>query len=119
MTAATATYVELAPDPPTLIESLREIGYALPTEIADTIDNSIAAGATHVDILADTASDEPAIGILDKRCGMSKRELRDAMRRVGSHDGSIMPACAPLWAGFPEVVIRQWRPTTAGGCRRG
>ena len=72
--------VEVAPDPSTLIESLRDIGYSLPTAVADTMDNSIAAGAREIDLLADTVSDAPAIGILDDGCGMSPSELREAMR---------------------------------------
>lgn len=74
--------VELAPDPSTLLESLRDIGYSMSTAVADTIDNSIAAGARHVDLLVREGSRavDPAIGILDDGCGMSPSVLRKAMR---------------------------------------
>ena len=42
--------VELPPYAPTLIESTRAIGYSLEAAIADIIDNSIAAGASNVDL---------------------------------------------------------------------
>ena len=63
-----------------LIESLRGLGYTLPTALADLIDNSIAAGANVVDI--DFRWDEGAssIAILDDGKGMSPERLEAAMR---------------------------------------
>ncbi|MCY4542133.1 MAG: ATP-binding protein [Rhodobacteraceae bacterium] len=80
--------LELTPSPAILIESLRDMGYSLKTAIADIIDNSIAAGATEIQLLADTNVDNPAIGVLDNGCGMSWKQLREAMR-PGSQN--------PLW----------------------
>ena len=80
----TATYSvreeELGPRASVLIESLRDIGYSLPTAIADVVDNSIAAGARRIDIFAKTHSRTPAIGILDDGSGMTRSELLEAMR---------------------------------------
>ncbi|BAO44984.1 ATP-binding protein [Thiolapillus brandeum] len=70
----------LAPRASVLIESMRDIGYSLQTAVADVIDNSITAGANTVKLLTDTDSENPAIGILDDGCGMSKTELLEAMR---------------------------------------
>lgn len=70
----------IAPHAAVLIESMRDIGYSLNTAIADIIDNSIAAGADNIEILADTDSKDPAIGFLDDGAGMSKEELFEAMR---------------------------------------
>lgn len=70
----------LAPRASVLIESMRDIGYSLQTAISDVIDNSITAGATHVELLANTNSSNPAIGILDDGCGMLASDLLEAMR---------------------------------------
>ncbi len=59
---------------------MRDIGYSLQTAVADVIDNSITAGANTVELLAETDSESPAIGILDNGCGMSEVELVEAMR---------------------------------------
>lgn len=70
----------VAPHASVLIESMRDIGYSLQTAVADIIDNSITAGATSIELLADTRSDTPAIAILDNGSGMSDIELLEAMR---------------------------------------
>ena len=70
----------VAPHAAILIESMRDIGYSLQTAISDLIDNSITAGATSIELLADTTSNSPAIGILDDGFGMSEHELLEAMR---------------------------------------
>ena len=59
---------------------MRDVGYSLPTAVADLIDNSLAASARRIEILTDTDSPSPAIGILDDGDGMSKADLREAMR---------------------------------------
>jgi hypothetical protein len=63
-----------------LIESMRDIGYRLETALADIIDNSIAAGASTIHVLANTAVGAACIGVLDDGRGMSERKLLDAMR---------------------------------------
>ena len=70
----------VAPRASILIESMRDIGYSLQTAVSDIIDNSITAGARNIELLADTSSDFPAIGILDDGSGMSDSELLEAMR---------------------------------------
>lgn len=71
---------KVAPRASVLIESMRSIGYSLKTAIADVVDNSITAGASKIELLADTTSEVPAIGVLDNGCGMSESELLEAMR---------------------------------------
>ena len=70
----------IAPRAASLIESMRSIGYSLQTAIADIIDNSLTAGARKIELLADTDSDLPALGILDDGAGMDETELMEAMR---------------------------------------
>lgn len=64
---------------------MRDFGYTLDTALADIIDNSITAGATRVDIMADTSSDRPWIAVIDNGKGMIEAELIEAMR-LGSRN---------------------------------
>ncbi len=68
------------PRPSALIESLRSIGYDLPTAVADIIDNSITAHAKNVPITFHWAGNESWIRIADDGDGMSANELFEAMR---------------------------------------
>ena len=72
--------VTVLPSARRLMESLRDIGYDLPSAIADLVDNSIDAGARNVsiDIVADR--DDSWIRIADDGIGMSSAELDEAMR---------------------------------------
>ena len=72
--------LELPPRASSLVESLRDMGYSLPTALADVIDNSITAGARNIRLFAETHHAEAAIGILDDGSGMSQTELFEAMR---------------------------------------
>lgn len=63
-----------------LIEGMRDFGYTLETAMADIVDNSVTAGARRVEILAESASDEPWIAIVDDGGGMTEAELIEAMR---------------------------------------
>ena len=71
---------EVPPRASVLIESLRDIGYSLQTAVADVIDNSLAAGAGKIELLAETHAEAPSIGFLDDGVGMTRSELREAMR---------------------------------------
>lgn len=63
-----------------LIESLRGVGYSLPTALADVIDNSIAAGAKNVRLAFDWDGPSSRITIVDDGRGMKESELSAAMR---------------------------------------
>lgn len=70
---------ELPPYAPTLIESTRAIGYSLEAAVADIIDNSIAAGASKVDLFFFPV-DKEYVAILDNGRGMDDKELTTAMQ---------------------------------------
>lgn len=72
-------YAEIPPHAPTLMESTRAIGYSIEAAIADIIDNSIAAGASTVDIDFFPIG-ESYIAVLDNGCGMDQDELIHAMQ---------------------------------------
>jgi hypothetical protein len=61
------------------IDSLREVGYSFEVAAADIIDNSIAAGASRIDIHI-APHPAPIFSMLDNGRGMTKDELVEAMR---------------------------------------
>lgn len=68
------------PSASSMIESLRGLGYSVSTALADIIDNSLAAGADHVDVYFIWEGRHQAIVIRDNGHGMSDPELFNAMR---------------------------------------
>lgn len=69
------------PDPSRLIYGLRDTGYDFNTAAADIVDNSIAAGATEVNIRVTLENDgRKFVYFGDNGSGMSSSELFDAMR---------------------------------------
>ncbi len=79
-------FEEAPPDPAATIESLRSLGYSPESAIADLIDNSIASGATAVDVKLHWAGgDDSWCAVIDNGSGMTEERLRTAMR-IGSAD---------------------------------
>jgi hypothetical protein len=76
--------LEVIPDPISLIESMRAVGYSVEAAIADLIDNSISAEADTVAIKYD-ATEDPFVAILDNGLGMAPDELTNAMRHGSSN----------------------------------
>lgn len=72
------------PHAPSLLESMRSIGYSLESALADLIDNSLSAKARRINIEF-RPSDDPYIAIIDDGVGMSDDTLQNAMRH-GSTD---------------------------------
>jgi hypothetical protein len=76
-------YVEKRIVPPSVArvtEGLRDTGYTFVTAVADIVDNSIAAGATKVDIrIVATFDKQVLVSIGDNGQGMSEDGLVDAM----------------------------------------
>ena len=70
---------ESVPFAPHLIESMRSLGYSFETAIADLIDNSVSADSKNIDIYI-TPSSAPKLIILDDGCGMTEKELEEALR---------------------------------------
>jgi len=68
------------------IRSLRDIGYDLPRAVADLIDNSIAAGATQVDVTLRFDGSDSWIRIADNGEGMDATTLLEAMRYGSERD---------------------------------
>ncbi|MBB6599611.1 ATP-binding protein [Luteimonas sp. MC1825] len=76
--------LEVIPDPVSLIESMRAVGYSVEAAVADIVDNSLSAGAAEVRIQYD-ATASPFVAILDDGAGMAPDELTGAMRHGSSN----------------------------------
>ena len=79
--------IDAPPYAAALIEGHRDFGYSLETALADIVDNAITAKAGIVDLVADTAAEDPWIALADDGRGMAEPELIEAMR-LGSKNPS-------------------------------
>jgi Histidine kinase-, DNA gyrase B-, and HSP90-like ATPase len=75
---------EVIPSARRLMHSLRDMGYDLPSAVADLIDNSIDAAATRIRIDVGADWRGSYVRIEDDGHGMTERQLDEAMR-YGSH----------------------------------
>ncbi|MGF6965731.1 hypothetical protein OKW43_002759 [Paraburkholderia sp. WC7.3g] len=73
--------VDVPPDVARVSEGLRDTGYIINTAVADIIDNSIAAGASTVDVrIGVDFLGGIAVSFADNGCGMDRSGLINAMR---------------------------------------
>lgn len=63
-----------------LMHSLRDLGYDLPSALADLIDNSLDAGATRIDVELDAEWRGSYLRVADNGAGMTEGVLDEAMR---------------------------------------
>lgn len=71
---------DVTPSASRLTESLRDIGYDFPAAVADIVDNSIAAGARHVDVDIEFDGSYSRVFIADNGHGMGPAALTEALR---------------------------------------
>lgn len=73
--------MELLPDPVRMVEGLRDTGYQFNTAVADVVDNSIAAKATHIEVsLNMDFRGHITLAIFDNGEGMDRDGLINAMK---------------------------------------
>ena len=77
---ARMTSFDVAPSAARLTGSLRDIGYDFPTAIADLVDNSVAAGATRVNVEVDFHPAGSYVLVSDDGSGMTSDSLVEALR---------------------------------------
>ena len=70
----------ITPSAARLTESLRDIGYDFPSAVADIVDNSVMAGASHVDVTIEFAGEDSYVVISDDGDGMTSNGLVEALR---------------------------------------
>lgn len=115
-----AVGIELPPNAPMLMHSLRAVGYTTAAAVADLIDNSIAAAARNVAIRF-TASPEPLVSVVDDGIGMDDATLVAAMR-FGSRDPRVASVGADLGRyglGLKTASLSQCRRLTVASLRDG
>lgn len=78
-------YVENQPTADVLMTSMRSMGYTFESAVADIIDNSIAAHATRIDLKFPVSPDNLYVAICDNGIGMTREELRNAMKYGSRH----------------------------------
>lgn len=104
-----------------MLESLRGLGYAPPTALADLIDNSITANSTEVGIHIEWAGSESWVRIVDDGDGMDDSALEAGMR-LGAHDPRTERAASDLGRfglGLKTASFSQARRLTVASRRNG
>ena len=104
-------FTTVLPSARKLTDSLRDIGYDLPSAIADLVDNSIDAGAETIDVTFHEQGADSWIRIVDDGIGMSPRELDEAMR-FGSQRTYSSSALGHFGLGLKTGSLSQCRRLT-------
>ncbi|MFV2008767.1 ATP-binding protein [Micromonospora sp. LOL_027] len=73
-------WYEVSPSAARLTSSLRDIGYDFQTAVADVVDNSVAAGATRIEVTIEHEGADSRVLIADDGRGMSPSGLLEALR---------------------------------------
>jgi hypothetical protein len=110
-------FTTVLPSARKLMASLRDIGYDLPSAIADLVDNSIDAGAENVEVTFEEEGAESWIRIVDDGMGMTPRQLDEAMR-YGSQRTYSSSALGHFGLGLKTGSLSQCRRLTVASRRR-
>lgn len=76
-------YEVVNPDPAGTVSSLGSLGYSLEAAVADLVDNSIAAGATSVELVSAWDGENSWLAVVDDGHGMDENAITVAMRIAG------------------------------------
>jgi hypothetical protein len=116
-----STFGSVPPHPSALVESLCALGYSLEAAVADLIDNSIAAGASTVDISFEWGKGDPFACIRDDGRGMDAEALVEAMRLggVGPLAARRVDDLGRYGLGLKTASFSQCRRLTVGSRRDG
>ena len=100
--------VSVAPSARRLTTSLRDIGYSFESAVADIVDNSIAAGATLVEISITFDGKESSVVIKDDGDGMNVDAIDEAMR-FGSRRSYVNQDLGRYGLGLKTASLSQCR----------
>jgi hypothetical protein len=101
----------ITPSAARLTESLRDIGYDFPAAVADIVDNSVMAGAAHIDVSVEFAGEESYVVISDDGEGMSSNGLIEALR-YGSRRAYGQSDLGRYGLGLKTASLSQCRSVT-------
>ena len=107
----------ITPSAARLTESLRDIGYDFPAAVADIVDNSVMAGASHVDVSIEFAGEDSYVVISDDGEGMTGNGLVEALR-YGSRRSYGRSDLGRYGLGLKTASLSQCRSVTVVTCRR-
>jgi hypothetical protein len=107
----------ITPSAARLTESLRDIGYDFPAAVADIVDNSVMAGASHVDVSIEFAGEDSYVVISDDGEGMTGNGLVEALR-YGSRRLYGRSDLGRYGLGLKTASLSQCRSMTVVTCRR-
>ena len=107
----------ITPSAARLTESLRDIGYDFPAAVADIVDNSVMAGASHVDVTIEFAGEDSYVVISDDGEGMTGNGLVEALR-YGSRRSYGRSDLGRYGLGLKTASLSQCRSVTVVTCRR-
>lgn len=110
-------FVTVLPSARKLMASLRDIGYDLPSAVADLVDNSIDAGAEKVEVTFGEEGARSWIRVADDGMGMGATELDEAMR-YGSDRSYSATALGHFGLGLKTASLSQCRRLTVASRRR-
>jgi len=106
----------ITPSAARLTESLRDIGYDFPSAVADIVDNSVMAGAAHVDVTVEFAGEDSYVVISDDGEGMTGNGLIEALR-YGSRRPYGRSDLGRYGLGLKTASMSQCRSVTVLSCR--
>ncbi len=104
-----------------MLESLRGLGYTLPTALADLVDNSIAANASDVVVQLEWAGPQSWVRIVDDGDGMDDAALEAGMR-LGARDPRAERSTSDLGRfglGLKTASFSQARRLTVASRKKG
>jgi hypothetical protein len=107
----------ITPSAARLTESLRDIGYDFPAAVADIVDNSVMAGASHIDVSVEFAGEDSYVVISDDGEGMTGNGLVEALR-YGSRRSYRRSDLGRYGLGLKTASLSQCRSVTVVTCRR-
>jgi hypothetical protein len=110
------TSLQVIPGAGRLMSSLRDMGYEFSTAVADLVDNSIEAGATHVLVDIEFEGQSSWVRIADNGRGMTPKELREAMR-YGSSRRYSADDLGKFGLGLKVASLSQCRKLSVASCR--
>jgi hypothetical protein len=113
----TTGYVTVLPSAGRLMASLRDIGYDLPSAVADLVDNSIDAGAREITIRIEADGASSWLRVSDDGMGMTPTRLDEAMR-YGTQADYAERALGHFGLGLKTASLSQCRRLTVASRRR-
>jgi hypothetical protein len=113
----TDRFVSVLPSAGRLMQSLRDVGYDLPSAVADLIDNSIDANAGHIDVMFNPAGSSSWVRVTDDGIGMTPHGLDEAMR-YGSDAAYTERALGHFGLGLKTASLSQCRRLTVASRSR-